>query len=155
MQKYKCKHFRRVFPGICCQLGNCCSCSSCATLLLHKSTKVCATNVPLHWSNYLSVCLSIRLSVDLYALQLFYWVTHTHTHTCQRAGGACVCVWLLSVNHLKIVFSFQLFIYCGTCSHSICHAAIAATATATTTTTAKASAENKFCRISPIFCVFV
>lgn len=112
-----------------------------ATVLLHKSTKVCATNVPLQrrvclaLSPSLSPCSSVCLS-NYVSCNFFFLLGHPHTVAyCNIAYvwcSVCLCACLrLSVNHLKIVFSFQLFIYCGTCSHSICHAAPEATAATT------------------------
>lgn len=82
------------------------------------------------------VCMYLYPRVCIY-MTFFYWVkpTYTHTHTLTHVCiYRCVCRvfphlsqdFHLSrdVNHLKIVFSFQLFIYCGTCSHSICQAAL-------------------------------
>lgn len=116
-----------------------------ATVLLHKSTKVCATNVPLQRSlrlalssslspcPYLSVCLSNCVSCNFFLLLGHpHSVAYCNIAYVRSVFGVCLCACLrLSVNHLKIVFSFQLFIYCGTCSHSICHAAPEATAATT------------------------
>lgn len=102
----------------------------CATVLLHKSTQVCATKylgdrMRVCWYSC-SSCSSLPLCVCVCAaiFLLFYWVTSTQMrHPLPRFGAVSfsqdfhLC---RDVNHLKIVFSFQLFIYCGTCSHSIC-----------------------------------
>lgn len=148
MQQYKCKHFRRVVTGIWCQLGNCRADLGVVTRQFYcisqqKSVpQMCHCNavsvslyLPISLSLFpcLSVCLSNYVSCNFF---FFFLLGHPHTVAyCNIAYvwcSVCLCACLrLSVNHLKIVFSFQLFIYCGTCSHSICHAAPEATAATT------------------------
>lgn len=147
MQQYKCKHFRRVVTGIWCQLGNCRADLGVVTRQFYCISQQKSVPQMCH-CNAVSVSLFLPLSLrvpiclsacrTVWAVTFFLLLGHPHSVAyCNIAYvrsvfGVCLCACLrLSVNHLKIVFSFQLFIYCGTCSHSICHAAPEATAATT------------------------